>query len=167
MDLNSAGVLHSKVLLRSTREKLKYCLNKICLIYQSLTWRMCVCVIIWTPPKACLPHSVFLPICATNFSQNIHLTVLMMTETPQSQGWWPERPSKPVCHYCWPMAHFYPPAISRPPWEEAAASREGEGEGAKGEWEAEIERRGKQGWRVVGEVRGQQRALGEPGEEKR
>lgn len=33
-----------------------------------------------------LPHPVFFPIYATNFSRNIHLTVLMMTETPQSQG---------------------------------------------------------------------------------
>lgn len=102
---------------------------------------------------------LFFAIYVTNFSQNIHLTLLMMTETPQSQGWWPGGPSKPVCHYCWPVAHFYLPVISRPPWEEVAGSREGKG--AKGEWEAEIERQDKQGWRVVGEVRGQQRALGE------
>ena len=35
-------------------------------------------------------------------------------------------------------------------------SRQQSGEGAKGVWEAEIERQEKQGWRVVGEVRGQQ-----------
>lgn len=63
------------------------------------------------------------------------------------------------------MAHFYLPVISRPPREEAASSREGEG--AKGVWEAKIERQEKQGWRVAGEVRGQQQALGELGEEKR
>lgn len=115
-------------------------------------------------------NPVHLPPCffsvhATNFSRNIHLSLLMMSETPHSQEWWPEWPSKPVCHYCWPVAHFYLPMISRPPWEEAAGSREGEG--AKGVWEAEIERQEKQGWRVVGEVRGQQQALRELREEKR
>lgn len=173
VNLDTAGVLRCVILLRSAREKFCCLLSKIYLMLWSLTQRMLMHLTICKRKKRENPKTlnpVHLSLCffslyATNFSRNIHLSLLMMAETPHSQEWWPEWPSKPVCHYCWPVAHFYPPVISRPPWEETASSREGEG--AKGVWEAEIERQEKQGWRVVGKVRGQQQALGEFGEEKR
>lgn len=173
-NLDIASVLHCVILLRSAKEQIWCLLSKLYLMLQSLTWRMLAHLIIWKRkkkkgktknPEPCSSPRVFLSLYATNFSRSIHLSLLMMAETPHSQEWWPEWPSKPVCHYCWLVAHFYPPVISWPPSEEAAGSREGEG--AKGVWEAKIERQEKQGWRVVGEVRGQQQALGELGEEKR
>lgn len=75
----------------------------------------------------------FLPLHATNPSPSIYLFISLCA------GWNPTFPTEvtrvapePVCHYRWPVVHFYLPLISRPPWEAANSMLHREGGGSKG-----------------------------------
>lgn len=103
VNLDTAGVLHCVILLCSAKGRFWCLLSKMSLMLQSLTWRMLVHLIIWKKKKnekqktlnPVVSPCVF-SLYASNFSWNIHLSLLMMAETPHSQEWWPEWPSKPV-----------------------------------------------------------------------
>lgn len=133
VNLDTAGVFHCVILLCSAKGRFWCLLSKMSLMLQSLTWRMLVHLIIWKRKKwkAKNPEPLLSPPVFFPFMHQIS------AETSICLCWWwlkhhiprsDDQSGPPsLCHYCWPVAHFYPPVISWPPWEEAAGSREGEG----------------------------------------